>query len=204
MYTPPLYHVTDPTRLHAFIRENSFAVLFSTLDGRPLATHLPLLLEERGGKRFLIGHVAKANEHWRCAPCTALAVFHGPHAYVSPTWYAEPGFVPTWDYCAVHASGVLRLIDDPARAAAIIRELVRFFESPQPAPWTIDPPDRFEKLMASIVAFEIEIERMDGQWKLSQNHSRERQTRVAAQLKHGDENARAISALIEDNLRAPN
>lgn len=108
--------------------------------------------------------------------------------------------MPTWNYCAVHVAGTLRKIDDPQRAAAIIRELVHFYESPMPQPWTIDPPDQFENLMTGIVAFEIEVTHMDGQWKLSQNHSHERQARVAEQLKQGDANAREIAVLIERNL----
>ena len=204
MYIPPLYRVTDPAILHPFIRENGFAVLVSNVDGKPAATHLPLVLDETRGKNgALLGHVAKANSHWRGAPCDALAVFHGPHAYLSPTWYGEPGFVPTWDYCAVHVSGTMRLIEDKAGADAVIEKLIKQYESAMPAPWRIDPAGRFDALMNSIVAFEIEISNIEGSWKLSQNHSRERQARVAAQLKNGDEGARKIAALIEANLRAP-
>lgn len=166
MYIPPDYVVTDKTKLHTFIHEHSFAVLISNRDGTPIATHLPLLLDKlRGEHGTLLGHVARANEQWRHVSGEVLAIFHGPHAYLSPTWYAEPGFVPTWDYVAVHAYGTVRLIEDATLAREIIQRIVETFERSMPRPWKPDPPDRFENLMKGIVAFEIEIMRMQEEAK---------------------------------------
>jgi transcriptional regulator len=202
MYIPPVYSVSDKRKLNAFMHEHSFAMLISNRDGTLIASHLPLLLDEtRGEHGTLIGHMARANEQWKHISGEALAIFHGPHAYLSPTWYAEPGFVPTWDYIAVHAYGMVRLIDDPAQSQRLIQRIVDYFERAMPTPWKPNPPDQFQNLMKSIVAFEIDITRVQGQWKLSQNHTVERQTRVAAEMKKGDEAARAIAKLIEQNVR---
>ena len=119
MYIPKSFQVTDPEVLAAFIRAHSFATLVSAVDGTPFATHLPLLLDQG----TLLGHVARANPHWQAfdGQREALAIFHGPHAYISPTWYATGPAVPTWNYAAVHVYGAPRLIEGEALAALVDR-----------------------------------------------------------------------------------
>ncbi len=204
MYIPKADEVSTPATLAQFMRENSFAVLISTHNGAPVATHLPLLFDEtRGAHGTLLGHMARANPQWQQISGEVLAVFHGPHAYISPTWYGEPGFVPTWNYAAVHAYGTVRLLEDLAATKQILQQLVDFYERAQPQPWKIEPPDRFDYLVKAIVAFEIPITRLEGKWKLSGTHTPQRRARVAAQLKLGDESSCKVGALMEANLKDP-
>lgn len=195
MYVPKSFAVTDPAALAAFIRAHSFATLISTVDGTPFATHLPLLLE---GDR-LLGHLARANPHWRAfdGQQQALAVFHGPHAYISPTWYAATPAVPTWNYAAVHVYGVPRLVVEEDRLAQLVDRLVATYEAGQPQPWSGElPPEYREKLLAAIVGFELEIGRIEGKFKLGQNRSRADQLGVLGRLKTSpDPVARALADL---------
>src|SRR2546421_8219004 len=114
MYIPAAFAEPDLTKLHEFVEQNSFSLLVSMVDGLPFATHLPFLLERTAGRQgTLVGHVARANPQWReLAGQTALAIFSGPHAYISPTWYEAQRVVPTWNYTAVHASGRVEIIED--------------------------------------------------------------------------------------------
>ena len=202
MYVPKHDAVSDAATLAQFMEQYSFALLVTTQNGVPVATHLPLLLDgSRGPHGTLLGHIARANPQWQQLSGDALAIFHGPHAYVSPTWYGEPGFVPTWNYAAVHAYGPVRLIEDLEQAKVVLNRLVEKFESALPSPWKVDPPDRFDTLAKAIVAFEIPITRLEGKWKLNGTHTPARQARVAAQLAQGDESARQVAARMEKNLR---
>ncbi len=184
MYTPPSFAVTDPEVLFDFVDQHSFATLFSQNEHGPVASHLPLLLDHESGRLF--GHFARANTHWQtAADCTVLVVFQGPHAYISPSWYAAQNVVPTSNYVAVHATGTLRLIEDPARVRDILERTVTKYESPRPQPWSTSSPELefLEKLQAAIVGFEIEVTQWEGKWKLSQNHPEERRERVIAALR---------------------
>ena len=180
MYTPAHFAVTDLPTLHAFVREHGFAVVISNVEGVPFATHLPLMLEVTEDGDRLIGHLARNNPHWQAWQNSAalLIIFSGPHAFVSPTWYAGGVAVPTWNYMAVHAYGTARVLDNPAAALAA---LVEKYE-PAPVPATIMPPEFVEKLSAHIVAFEITVTRWEGKFKLSQNRSAADQAGVVQQL----------------------
>src|SRR4051794_6236182 len=114
MYVPSWFARTDPAELFVFMESHSFALLVSTRDGAPFGTHLPLLLDRTAGPHgTLIGHMARANPQWRDLDGRpVLAVFGGPHAYISPSWYEAENVVPTWNYVAVHATGTFRLADD--------------------------------------------------------------------------------------------
>ena len=163
--------------LHGFIRQHSFASVVTSGPDGPVVSHVPvLLLPERGRYGTLQFHLAKQNGQWRelAGGARALVMFHGPHAYVSPTWYESAVAVPTWNYVAVHAYGQPRQLDD-AGLAGHLRHLATAYEPPPPAGWSTDrmPPDVFRKMQQSIVGFEIEITRMEGKWKLGQNRSPE-------------------------------
>src|SRR5947209_4161347 len=140
MYIPTAFAEQDRARLHAFVEAYSFGLLVSTHGGEPFATHLPLLLERDAGPHgTLVGHMARANPHWRELDGRAvLAVFSGPHAYVSPAWYEAEHVVPTWNYVAVHAYGTCRLVDDPAALAGILTATVAAYERGRPSPWALD------------------------------------------------------------------
>ncbi len=206
MYVPPHFAETDPATLHAFIERHSFGLLVSQVDGVPFATHLPFLLDRNAGPHgTLIGHVARANPHWQALrEQTSLVVFSGPHAYISPTWYETANVVPTWNYTAVHAYGRAELVEDQNQLLEIVQRSVAVYESTMPRPWTLDTNGPFaERLLAQIVGFRIPIDRIEGKWKLNQNHPVERREKVIRALEErGGEDAQAIAALMRQTLPA--
>jgi transcriptional regulator len=178
MYRPTHFRQDDPAELQALIDSVPFATLVTIAEGRPIASHVPMLLDvDRGPNGTLVCHVARANPQWRSlTPETeALAVFLGPDAYVSPNWYEskrEHGrVVPTWNYVAVHAWGPVRLIEDPVDLRALVDRLTRRHEANEPQPWNItDAPESYLRdQLRGIVGLEIAITRIEGKWKLSQN-----------------------------------
>jgi len=207
MYIPGAFAVDDPERLQAFLRRHSFATVVSATADGPFASRVPLLYDaDRGPLGTLIGHVARANDHWRLgAETETLAIFDGPHAYVSPAWYEEPNVVPTWNYLSVHAAGRLRVRDDRAWLLEIVARMVDLYEAGRATPWRLSSqPDEFiERLLGAIVGFEIPIDRLEGKWKLSQNHTATRRRRVAAGLRaEGGPDALAIAEMMEARLAA--
>jgi transcriptional regulator len=204
MYVPSVFAETDLTRLHDFIEKNSFGLLVSRVDGLPFATHLPFLLERQAGPQGrLLGHVARANPQWQEAGGqTVLAIFTGPHAYISPTWYEAEHVVPTWNYVAVHVYGQLQVIEDPSALLELVQKTVQVYEQPMSRPWSLGGPTVFvERMLAQIVGFRIEIERIEGKWKLNQNHPIERRKKVirALQSRHS-EDAQELAALMAGML----
>ena len=205
MYLPAMFAETDPAKLFDFIERNSFGILVSQVDGQPFATHMPFLVERNAGPRgTLVGHVAKANPHWRnAAGQTGLAIFAGPHVYVSPTWYESENMVPTWNYTAVHVYGTMRIVEDEAGLATIVGDMVRFYEQSMPMPWTFDDRTTYmQRMLSQIVGIRIEIERLEGKFKLNQNRTVEQRQRVVAELeRRDDENSAGIAALMRATLR---
>ncbi len=203
MYIPAAFRESDTTKLHEFIRQHSFALLTSHSERGLVASHLPLLIDsERGPLGTLVGHFAKANEQAADAGTECLAVFSGPHAYISPTWYETANTVPTWNYVAIHVYGTLRLIDEKAELARILDATVAKYEGSRPQPWLFDAGTAFhQKLLDGIVGFEIEITRLEGKWKLNQNHPVERRERVIAALNEtGGEDNRAVARLMAETM----
>jgi transcriptional regulator len=204
MYLPASFEQRDLNLVHEAIERHSFATLVSEHDGQPLASHLPLLLDRHAGPRgTLIGHLARANPQWRQADGqTLLAIFSGPHAYISPAWYEAEEVVPTWNYVAVHAYGRWQTIDDRDELARIVEAYVEFYERTRPQPWkNRASPEFTDKLLKQIVGFRIEIERLEGKWKLSQNHPPERRRKVIDRLREeGNEKACAIAHLMAETL----
>ena len=204
MYVPAAFAVNDLTKLHDFIEQNSFGLLVSQIDDRPFASHLPFLPERQAGSNgALVGHMARANQQWKGAHGQiALAVFSGPHAYVSPTWYEVEQVVPTWNYVAVHATGKLQIIDDLPSLADIVERSIEFYEQAMPRPWSFDPSTTYAKrMLAQIVGFRIEIEQIEGKWKLNQNHPAERRQKVIRILEQADdENSRAVAVLMRETI----
>ena len=204
MYLPQHFREENPEKLQTLLREYSFATLVSWHDGLPFASHLPLLFEkDSAGNGKLLGHMARANPQWLSFENKqpVLAIFHGPHAYVSPSWYATPG-VPTWNYAVVHVYGKPRLIEEKENLWQLIVRLTDIYEAAQPQPWKPDmPEDRRAKLLEMIVGFEIEIEQIQGKFKLSQNRSLEDQSRVIEQLRQGGSfDSSPLANLMESKL----
>jgi transcriptional regulator len=198
----PIHFAEDRVEvLHALMRERPFATLVTQGKAGPEADHLPLHLTPDGR---LQGHVARANPIWRDAADTdVLAIFHGPQAYVTPSWYEtkrEHGkAVPTWNYVVVHARGRLRAIDDAVWLRRQLDDLVERHEGPLPEPWHIGdaPPDYIEKMLAAIVGIEIVITDLSGKWKVSQNQPGVNRAGVVAGLRgQGNDNSRAIADLV--------
>jgi transcriptional regulator len=173
MYVPAHFREDREDVLRDAMRDIGFATLVSQTETGIEANHLPLLLEGD----VLRGHFARANPTWKTLKpeADALAIFLGPHAYVSPNWYpskAETGkAVPTWNYITVHAHGRLSPRDDPAWLLAHVGRLSAAQEAGRPAPWKVDdaPADYINGLLRAIVGFELSITRLEGKWKLSQN-----------------------------------
>lgn len=205
MYIPPSFNVTDLDRLHDFIEQNSFGILITHDHGAQFASHLPFLLDRQTAPNgTLIGHIARANPQWKQGnQAEVLVVFSGPHAYISPTWYEADLVVPTWNYIAVHAYGRLTWIEEPAKLRTIVESSVATYERTQPQPWKLTAPEDFvDKLLQQIVGFRIEITRLEGKWKLNQNHPLERREKVLRVLRErSDENSQGIAAAMESTIQ---
>lgn len=204
MYVSAAFAETNLVKLHDFIEEFSFGLLVTQVEGQPFASHLPFLLERGAGAQgTLVGHMARANPQWREAQGQpALVVFSGPHAYVSPTWYQAEKVVPTWNYTAVHASGRVRIFEEADALEAIVRKSVEHYEQGMREPWSFDGSSTFaRKLLAQIVGFRIEIDRLEGKWKLNQNQPSERRARVARVLSQSPlENHQSVARLMQARL----
>lgn len=204
MYIPPYFAATDLERLHAAMEAYSFATLISEGAGNLTASHLPLLLQrDHGENGLLLGHMAKANPQWEQAAGTnVLAVFAGPHAYISPTWYQDEKVVPTWNYVAIHAYGRLELVQDSREKLEILLQTVSVYERHMPVPWSLrESPEFVDRLVDQIVGFQIPLARLEGKWKLNQNHPPARRRRVAAALQvRSDESSQAIAHLMAQSL----
>src|SRR5262245_8672048 len=199
MYVPAHFAQPDLAVLHSAIDEYSFATLVSSGGGLS-ASHLPLLLDRtQAAQGTLLGHMARANLQWHeAAGQDVLAIFSGPHVYVSPQWYQSTQVVPTWNYVAVHAYGRLELIDDEAQVVALLHRMVGIYEAANPQPWKLDEPGEFvTRMLRQIVAFRISITRLEGKWKLNQNRPTEQRDRVRDILAgRDDENSQAIAKLM--------
>ena len=205
MYVPKHFEAADVAWCHDLMRREPFAILVGTdKAGVPFATHLPVLLDETPAPLGrLVGHVARPNPQWQLfAPDRpVLVVFAGAHAYVSPSLYAQHPSVPTWNYVAVHAYGVPRVIEDPGEVRALLERLVRTFEDGRSTPWRMDSlADTYlNGMMRGIVAFEIPITRLEGKAKLSQNRPASDQARVRAGLAaESNPWAQAVAALMPE------
>lgn len=204
MYCPRHFEEPRIDTLHALMRARPLATLVTlTADGLD-ANHIPLLLDATTGEfGTLRGHVARSNPLWRQDHAEVLAIFHGPQGYVTPGWYpakAETGkAVPTWNYAVAHAHGRLRAIDDAAWLRAQIDALTAQEEAAFPVPWRVAdaPPDYIEKMIGAVVGIEIEIARLAGKWKTSQNQPPHNRHGVAAGLRaRGNPDDMEMAALV--------
>jgi transcriptional regulator len=191
MYTPDVFALTDPAEARRIMREHSFALLVTTADGVPLATHLPFLHDpEPGPYGTLLCHMARANPQWKdfatleAEGRETLVIFQGPHGYVSPSWYRPGPAVPTWNYLAVHAYGSPRIIEDAVHARAHQERLVDTHEAGFAAPWSLAGQEEkyIARMLRGIVAFEMPISRLEAKAKLSQNKTEDDRQGVIAAL----------------------
>ena len=194
MYVPPAFAVDDVAALHASMRAARLANFVTATAEGLVASPLPLLLDEAEGSHgVLYGHLARANPQWRAAPLSeAMALFMGPDAYVTPSWYAtkrETGkVVPTWNYVAVHAYGPVEFFEDAGRLLEVVTRLTNLHEGPRAEPWAVaDAPEPFIRAqLRGIVGLRIPITRLEGKRKLSQNRNAADRAGVAAGLAASD------------------
>jgi transcriptional regulator len=183
MYNPPLFREEDRSALHAMIRETGLAILVSNgEDGLPAISYLPLLLDETDGANgSLLGHLARANPHWKTLAETgkATAIFKGADAYISPAWYptkqVHHKHVPTWNYEVVHAVCRVATFNDPTQLRDVVARLTSRHEAGRAEPWTLHqaPADFIEAQLKAIVGVKLWIEELHGKRKLSQNRAPE-------------------------------
>ena len=212
VYLPTAFAETRDEVLIEHIERHDFGLLVSRGDATasasgPIASQIPFLVERRDGRLLLQGHLARANP--QIADLTeggeALAVFAGPHAYISPSWYAEGPAVPTWNYASVHAYGAARAIDDRAWLRDLLQRLSARHEAGEAAPWRMrDLPEAYLGAMLNgIVGVEIAVSRLEGKFKLSQNRPAADRPRIIAALdRREDPGARGVARLMRQRQPA--
>jgi len=199
MYIPKHNEMNDSTAIEKFIQTHSFGIFTSLVDGEPFATHLPFLYDKKENR--LYAHMAKANTQWRNLDGqTTLTVFSGAHAYVSPSWYTVGESVPTWNYLAVHVYGKSSLMTNAEELADLLDKTVRCYEPTSTLPRHAGE-SFYRNMMHAIVGFRIDITRIEGKEKLSQNRSTADQLGVIAELsKSQDHDARTIAKRMQERL----
>jgi transcriptional regulator len=210
MYTPKPYIEADLATLHAGMRAWSFATLVTVGPSGVNATHLPFLLDaqddmEGGGPGLLTTHLSKKNPQFAdlCAGGEALAVFQGPHAFVTPSWYVKQSTFPTWNYTAIHARGSPRVIEERMAVHAVLRRTVAVYDTPLGGTWDFDamPFDFVAPRLDMIAAVEIPVRVLEGKFKLNQDRSEEDRRGVIAALERlGDAQSVAVAGLMRQQM----
>ncbi len=202
MYSPPYNQIENRAELLAFMRANSFVLLATGTGGALHASHLPATVHERGDAIAIDMHMARNNPQWQeFFDEEVLVVFSGPHAYVSPRWYEQKPRVPTWNYAAVHAYGIPRVISEREAKHASQRRLIASLDPEWLPKFDALPPEYVSSMLEGIVNFEIPVTRIETRWKLSQNRGRREQELIAAALdKSADSVERALAALTRKHL----
>lgn len=205
LYTPEAFPSDDLAQLDALAGSHDFAPLVTVRDGRPFASHVPVTYARHGGLIEVTGHLARVNPQTRHAG-DALLMLHGPHAYVSPSWYpdkANAARVPTWNYVVAHLSGPLRHFDDEASLAALVSALSERHEARAGSDWRFDADNPAERVqLRGIIGFRLHVERVELKLKLSQNHPEATRRAVSARLAGGGEAARAVAQLMDTLLES--
>ncbi len=201
MYNVPYFKASGNSEVIAFMREHPFIILCGCdATGLPVATHIPVLFEERDDKLFLLAHVMRKQEHTNAFQSNqnVLAIFHGPHTYVSASWYENKKIASTWNYQAVHAKGILRFLDD-AGLHNVLTRLTEKFENNSHSSSLVQKMDEayVHKMMQAITAFEIEIISLEHVFKLSQNRDEKSYENIIQHLSGLDSDAKAIAETMQ-------
>jgi transcriptional regulator len=201
VYLPPVFTEARREVLIEHIERHDFGLLVSHGGDGLIASHIPFLVERDRDQLHLQGHLARPNPQVRdlARGGEVLAIFNGPHAYISPSWYAAGPSVPTWNYTDVHAYGTVRLIYEADWLRDLLRRLSDRHEAPNPAPWRMQdlPEDYFRSMVKGIVGLEIAVTRLEGKYKLSQNRPAADRPRVIAALeRQSDTGALGIAQLM--------
>jgi transcriptional regulator len=198
MYNLPYFKEKDPQVVLDFIHKNPFAFIAGcSEDARPVATQIPVFIEERNGRLYLTGHMMKQTDHHKAFEINphVLCVFTGHHTYVSASWYADPNQASTWNYMSVHVKGKLRFLDGNGLIEVLKKTSLHFEGQNKQSPTVFDnlPEDYRNRLMKAIIAFEVEVESIDNVFKLSQNRDRESFGNIIGKLQEGDADGRTIA-----------
>jgi transcriptional regulator len=188
MYISKLYREEDREKILEFLRQNEFATLV-TIDGeKPTASHLLMEVVEDEGTLFVNGHMSKANPLWKTFEKNpeVLVIFQGPHTYISPTWYNHVN-VPTWNYQAIHVYGSPRIVTDHEETYSLLKKLIERNEADSQYRLESLPQDFVEKEMTGIVAFQIEVTRIEANYKLSQNRDNEDYHNIVSRLEERED-----------------
>jgi transcriptional regulator len=205
LYIPQHFEEKRPDVLARAIRDIQFALLVTAVDGKYLASHLPMVLKQTAGAFTLEAHVARANEHWKAltGKPASLAVFQGPQTYVSPSFYETKRqhgkVVPTWNYVVVHAHGPLQTVEEEDWLLAHLGDLVAANEGRREQPWAIaDAPAEFiHGMTRAIVGLRLTVDRLEGKWKMIQNRSEaDRLGTLAGLSASADPQDRAVAAIM--------
>jgi transcriptional regulator len=185
MYTPKLYREEDRSKILSFLQENEFVTLVCHDGRRPAASHLLVDVIEEGERLLIDGHMSRANPLWKTFESNpeVLVIFQGPHTYISPTWYNHVN-VPTWNYQAVHVYGTPRLVTEYQEAYQLLKRLIDRHERSGPYKMESLPDDFVEKEIRGIMAFQIEVTRIEANYKLSQNRNDEDYWNIVAHLEN--------------------
>jgi transcriptional regulator len=202
MYIPKVFLEADEEKILAFMREYNFATLVTAENDLPAATHLPFIVEKRGGKTILSAHLAKANAHWKQFDKEILVIFQEPHAYVSPLLYGEKQNVPTWNYVAVHAYGRARIFPETENLALLEKMVAAFDDEYFKTDWGELSADYKTNLAKGVVAFEIEVTDLQAKKKLNQNKPGQSAENVIAAFEKSDrENEKLIAEYMKEPHR---
>jgi transcriptional regulator len=199
MYIPEFNRQEDRSTALSFMRANPFAILVSNADGVPFATHVPVLIEEHADQLVVRSHMARANPHWKSMKEgeESLIIFHGPHAYISPSLYEIRESVPTWNYAAVHVYGEPTLFSGEEGLTETLNQVINTFESSYMAQWSEMSEEYRSRMMKHIVGFEIRAKRLEAKFKLSQNRTKGEQARIIESLSQNpDSNISGIAELM--------
>lgn len=200
MYIPNHFREDDQDKLIAFIRQYNFGIVINSNTEKPIATHLPFVVEERNGEVFLVSHMAIANEQWKYFNDTeVLVIFSEPHAYISPKFYEKKQNVPTWNFVAIHCYGVPQLIEGDAALLQLMKKTILSFESSYLDQFNALDEKYKTGMIKAIKGFEIKVATMQGKYKLSQNKTdKERENIITDFEKSEDANLKRIAKLMKE------
>jgi len=203
VYLTAAFTESRPEVLVEHIERYDFGLLVSRSDDGIVASHVPFVVDRDGDNLHLHAHLARPNPQVRqlARGGEVLAIFHGPHAYISPNWYGSGPSVPTWNYIDVHAYGIVRLVEDGDWLRRLLRRLSERHEARSPVPWRMDelPESYVKSMLQGIIGLDIAVSRLEGKYKLSQNRPASDRPRVIAALEdRGDADSQAVARLMRE------
>ena len=207
MYIPSAHKIDDPGLIVELMRQHPFAILVTSIEGVPVATHLPILVE--GTEPIILcGHMARQNQQWKslAAAAESLIIFAGPHGYVSPRFYESHPNVPTWNYVTIHAYGTVELIEEDAEALEHLGRIVATFDPSlsEAQPDSTDPAF-YQRLLPGIVAFRFTVTRVDAKAKLNQNKAEGDRLAIKSRYEaSNDPEEQQMARLMSERSSSPN